>query len=32
MGYKLGKNGKGGISHSKKQNFNSIRETIDENL
>ena len=32
MGYKLGKNGKGGISHSKKQNFESIRETIDENL
>lgn len=32
MGYKLGKNGKGGISHSKKQNFEVIRETIDENL
>ena len=32
MGYKLGKNGKGGISHSKKQNFETIRETIDENL
>lgn len=32
MGYKLGKNGKGGISHSKKQNFNAIRKTIDENL
>lgn len=32
MGYKLGKNGKGGISHLKKQNFESIRETIDENL
>ena len=32
MGYKLGKNGKGGISHYKKQNFESIRETIDENL
>lgn len=32
MGYKLGKNGKGGISHSKKQNFNAIRKTINENL
>lgn len=32
MGYKLGKNGKGGISHAKKQNFNTIRKTIDENL
>ena len=32
IGYKLGKNGKGGISHYKKQNFETIRETIDENL
>lgn len=32
MGYKLGKNGKGGISHLKKQNFEEVRRTIDENL
>lgn len=32
MGYKLGKNGKGGISHTKKQNFETIRETINERL
>ena len=32
MGYQLGKNGKGGISHHKKQNFETIRETINENL